>query len=228
MAQETNKEEGKTAADTASATPTATTPTPAPAAEKAPPFKRDSHRRMGGDRGGPGGRRGQRGGRGKNDDASKEDQEFSEKIVFINRCAKVVKGGRRFSFSALLVSGDGKGKAGIGFGKANEVSEAIRKAGQNARREMNEIRTSGSTIPHEVIGEFGGARVLLKPASKGTGLIAGGGVRAVVESAGIQDILGKSLGSGNPSNVVRATMDALKQLRTKEEIFRARGKALAK
>lgn len=150
--------------------------------------------------------------------------EFNDKVVFINRCAKVVKGGRRFSFSALIVSGNAKGRVGVGFGKANEVSEAIRKATESAHKRMRNVAIHENTIPHEVLGEFGGGRVLLKPASPGTGVIAGGGVRAVVEAAGIRDVLAKSLGSSNPSNVVKATLSALESLRPKDEIFRIRGK----
>src|SRR5947208_7095934 len=147
----------------------------------------------------------------------------TEKVVFINRCAKVVKGGRRFSFSALIVAGDHDGKVGYGFGKANEVSEAIRKASEAARKSMVKVSLHENTIPHETIGEYGGGRVLLRPASPGTGVIAGGGVRAVVEAAGIRDVLAKSLGSSNHANVVKATIEALRNLRRRDEIFKVRG-----
>src|SRR3989441_6513351 len=147
----------------------------------------------------------------------------TEKVVFINRCAKVVKGGRRFSFSALIVAGEHDGKVGCGLGKANEVSEAIRKASEAARKSMEKVSLRENTIPHETIGEFGGGRVLLRPASPGTGVIAGGGVRAVVEAAGIRDVLAKSLGSSNHANVVKATIAALKSLRRKDENFKVCG-----
>ncbi len=147
-----------------------------------------------------------------------------EKVVHINRCAKVVKGGRRFSFSALVVTGDGEGKVGFGFGKAKEVAECIKKASEASKRQTISVNITANTIPHRVIGEHGGGRVLLRPASPGTGLIAGGGVRAVVEAAGIKDVLAKSLGSNNQANVVKATLNALEQLRTKEQIYSLRGK----
>ena len=160
---------------------------------------------------------------GRKDDKPKEPSDTVEKVVFINRCAKVVKGGRRFSFSALIVTGDHKGRVGCGFGKAKEVSEAIRKASDSARKAMKNFSIAENTIPHEVTGEFGGGRVLLRPASPGTGIIAGGGVRAVCEAVGIRDVLAKSLGSNNHANVVKATLEALSKLRPREEIFRVRG-----
>ena len=160
------------------------------------------------------------------DDLGDEKPEAAEKLVFINRCAKVVKGGRRFSFSALVVSGDYHGNVGYGFGKANEVAEAIRKASESAKKSLRPVSLRENTIPHQVLGEYGGGRVLLKPASPGTGIIAGGGVRAVCELAGVKDVLAKSLGSNNHANVVKATIDALSQLRTKEQIFKLRGKKL--
>jgi small subunit ribosomal protein S5 len=146
------------------------------------------------------------------------DSEFVENVIAINRVAKVVKGGRRFSFSALAAVGDGNGKVGVGTGKANEVSEAVRKAVEAARRGMVTIPREGTTVPHDVVGSHGAGRVLLKPATSGTGVIAGGAVRAVLECAGVSDILTKSLGSTNPHNMVWATMDALQHLRTAEQV----------
>src|ERR1700688_314242 len=164
-------------------------------------------------------------GRNRRNDNSSGGQkgDTTEKVVFINRCAKVVKGGRRFSFSALLVVGDRKGKVGVGFGKANEVTEAIRKATDAARKHLEPVSLRGPTIPHEVMGQFGGGRVLLRPASPGTGLIAGGGVRAVVEAAGIKDVLAKSIGSSTHANVVKATIAALRSLRRRDQIMKVRG-----
>ncbi len=157
----------------------------------------------------------------KTDTASLTDdapREIEERVVFVNRCSKVVKGGRRFSFSAVVVVGDRNGRVGFGFGKANEVAEAIRKSGEIARNEMVHITMKEKTIPHEVIGTYDGGRVLLRPASEGTGVIAGGGARAVLELAGVHDVLAKSLGSKNKLNVVKATFDALQQLRSHEEV----------
>jgi small subunit ribosomal protein S5 len=148
---------------------------------------------------------------------------LSEKVVFINRSAKVVKGGRRFSFSALVVAGDKRGRVGVGLGKAVEVSEAIRKGGDMAKRRMISMSLKEATIPHEILCRHGGAKVLLRPASPGTGLIAGKTVRAVLELVGVKDVLSKSLGSNNPSNVVKATMAGLQQLRLREAIYTARG-----
>ena len=148
--------------------------------------------------------------------------EFDERVVFVNRCAKVVKGGRRFSFGAVVVVGDREGRVGFGFGKANEVSDAIRKGGDAAKKSMMRVKLSGKTIPHEVTGVCDGGRVLLKPAPDGAGLIVGGGMRPVLEAAGIRDAIGKSLGSKNRLNVVKATVDALNNLRSAEEIAAAR------
>ncbi len=168
-------------------------------------------------RGRPGGEGGDQFGEGK------DGNELSEKVVFINRSSKVVKGGRRFSFSALLVVGDKKGRVGIGLGKAGEVADAIRKGGEDAKQHMVSISLKETTIPHEVLSNYGGATILLRPASPGTGIIAGKTVRAVVESAGVKDILSKSLGSKNAANVAKATLKALLHLRLREQIYKGRG-----
>ena len=150
---------------------------------------------------------------------SEFSQEFKENVIAVNRVAKVVKGGRRFSFSALVVVGDGKGQLGVGLGKAGEVPEAIKKGTEQAKKRIMKVSLDGTTIPHQILGEYGAGKVFMRPASQGTGVIAGGVVRAVLEAAGVHDILSKSIGSKNPHNVVRATLNGLKMLRTKEEYF---------
>lgn len=155
------------------------------------------------------------------------DSGFIEKIVYLNRVAKVVKGGRRFSFSCLVVVGDGQGKVGYGLGKANEVPEAIRKATDRARKDMITVPVLDGTLPYEVLGRFGAGRVMLKPASRGTGIIAGGPVRAVMEAVGVHDILTKAIGTSNPHNVLRATMSGLASLRSAESVSEVRGMTLS-
>ena len=187
------------------------------------------HRGGGGGHGGGGGRgRGRRPGGGDGFGREPQDGDLVEKVVFINRSSKVVKGGRRFNFSALIVVGDKKGRVGMALGKASEVADAIRRGGELARTQMVPVSLKDATIPHEVFSRYGGAKILLRPASPGTGVIAGKTARAVLESAGIKDVLTKSLGSSNAANVVKATMNALLSLRLREDIYKGRGMAVKK
>ena len=162
---------------------------------------------------------------GYNDKA--EETEFEDKVIHINRCAKVVKGGRRFSFAAIVVVGNKKGQVGVGLGKATEVPEAIKKAGKRARKALISIPLDGSTIPHEITGRFGASAVLMKPAPEGSGVIASSAVRAILEAAGVRNILTKSLRRDNPHNVVRATLEGLKALRSLSDIAKSRGKTVS-
>jgi small subunit ribosomal protein S5 len=195
----------------------APSPSPAPAPESTRPPRREGGGMRGGGMRGP--RRDNRRDQPQN---TGDGPAMIEKVVFINRCAKVVKGGRRFSFAALTVVGDQKGNIGVGYGKANEVPDAIKKSTEHAKKRLMHVKLKGDTIPHDVIGEFDGGRVLLKPASPGTGLIAGGGVRAVLEAAGVKNVLTKSMGSKNHIAVVNATVNALLQLRLAEDFTKLR------
>lgn len=221
--------EPTSASETATpAAPEAAAPAAAAAAAPEPTPQREQRAPRQFNRGGQGGNRGPGGGnRGPRRDNRDKPQEgdgpsMIEKVVFINRCAKVVKGGRRFSFAALAVVGDGKGRVGIGYGKANEVPDAIKKGTANAHKHLVTVKLKGDTIPHDVMGQYDGGRVMLKPASPGTGLIAGGGVRAVLEAAGVKNILTKSMGSSNHIAVVHATLNGLLQLRLAENIAAVR------
>jgi small subunit ribosomal protein S5 len=162
-------------------------------------------------------------GRGRREEREREPKEYEDRVVKINRCAKVVKGGRRFSFSALVVVGNRKGKVGVGFGKANEVPSAVEKAVKDAKKNLTEVSLKGTTIPHEVHGKFGASHVVLLPASAGTGIIAGASVRAVAELSGVKDILTKSMGSHNPVNLVKATLEGFVSLRRMDEVENIRG-----
>ena len=236
MAEETTtpSETPAEAAPAAEAAPVAATPAtpPAPARQNDRGPRGGGGNRGGGGGhgpGGPGGRGGNRRGGPRERRApavvtDSEGNELTEKVVFINRSSKVVKGGRRFGFSALVVTGNRKGGVGVGIGKAREVVTAIQKGNEDARREMVKVSLHGATLPHEVYSIYDGARVLLRPASPGTGIIAGKTVRAVLESAGVRDVLSKSLGSNNPANVAKATLQALQSLRLREDVLKARGK----
>ena len=198
----------------------ATAPVAAPAATPSPEPRSNRPQRRDGFGGGQRGPR--RDNRRDQPQNTGDGPAMIEKVVFINRCAKVVKGGRRFSFAALTVVGDQKGNIGVGYGKANEVPDAIKKSTEHAKKRLMHVKLKGDTIPHDVIGQFDGGRVLLKPASPGTGLIAGGGVRAVLEAAGVKNVLTKSMGSKNHIAVVNATVNALLQLRLAEDFTKLR------
>ncbi len=170
---------------------------------------------------------GKQGGKQGGRQGKQEDSEFEDRVIHINRCAKVVKGGRRFSFAAIVVVGDKKGQVGVGLGKAGEVPEAIKKAGKQAKKNLMKVPMEGNTIPHDILGHFGASQVLLKPAPEGTGIIASSSVRAILEVAGIKNILTKSLRRDNPHNVVRATLEGLKNLRSFADIAKGRGKTIA-
>lgn len=157
------------------------------------------------------------------DTTKKQDDQFEEKVLFVNRCSKVVKGGRKFSFAALILVGNGAGKVGIGFAKANELTDAIRKGGETARKDLIEFEMRGDTIPHEVFVDYDGAQLLLKPAPEGTGVVAGSRVRSILEFAGYKNVVAKSMGSNNPLNQVKATFKALAQLKNRDKILAARG-----
>ena len=204
--------------DATAAAPEAAAATPQQRAPRGP--RRDGSAPRNGQRSG---RRGEGGSR-RGETAAEDGPQLVEKVVYVNRCAKVVKGGRRFSFSALIVVGDQKGKVGYGFGKANEVSDAIRKGTDAAKRAMKKVVVVNDTLPHEIYSEFGGAKIVLKPATPGTGLVAGEKVRAVLEAAGVSNVIAKSLGSSNSANVVKATMKAMLTMRTADQVLSARGK----
>ena len=232
MAEEENKTPEAAPAETPAPAPEAAAPA-APAADPAPAAPAADNNGggnrgfggRGGDRRGPGGGRpgGNRQRREREPLRDADGDELSEKVLFINRSSKVVKGGRRFSFSALVVTGNKKGKVGLGLGKANEVADCIRKAGENSRAAMKKVSIAGNTIPHEIYSVYDGARVILRPASKGTGIIAGKTVRAILEAAGLNDVLSKSLGSNNAANLAKATLQALDMCRTRDQIRDLRG-----
>lgn len=192
------------------------------------PQQQPPQQSRGDSRGDRGGQRGRGRRKPESDSFGKGGDELVEKVVYINRSSKVVKGGRRFSFSALIVVGDKKGKVGIALGKASEVADAIRRGGELARNKMVSVSLKDVTIPHEIYSTYGGAKILLRPASPGTGIIAGKTVRSVLESAGVKDILTKSLGSKNAANVVKATLKGLLSLRTREQIYKSRGLEIRK